>query len=166
MGCYPFCKKRAVFHKHNANQKTDRFNGATLNGLKTTSVNSAWPANVNCKFWKIHDLKITWETVMLSEARLQNYPLESRHFCVDEWLLKSNCPHLLKRVCDSLCRVPTFPNWQNPLTFPVFFAIFPVFFFYVLFFYTENLIHVSKLYTVHLFKLKTWSMLANFTEFI
>ena len=46
-------------------------------------------------------------------------------------------------------RVPTFPDWQNSLTFPVLFAIFPVFFLNVLF-----------------PKLKTWSILANNTQFI
>ena len=46
-------------------------------------------------------------------------------------------------------RVPTFPDWQNSLTFPVFFAIFPVLF-YCFVFLTENLVHFTKKCTVHL----------------
>ena len=48
-----------------------------------------------------------------------------------------------------LHRVPTFLDWQNSLTFPVFLPFFQ-YFFNVLFFLTENLIHFTKKCTVHL----------------
>ena len=48
----------------------------------------------------------------------------------------------------SIIRVPTFLDWQNSLTFPVSFSIFQYFF------------------NVLLLSLKTWSILANNTQFI
>ena len=59
--------------------------------------------------------------------------------------------------------VPTFPDWQNSLTFPIFVSIFLVFF---KCFLTENFIHVSKQYTVHLYITKiTNNIFLKFPEF-
>ena len=51
--------------------------------------------------------------------------------------------------------VPTFPDRQNSLTFPVFFPIFPVFFSFPQYFFK-----------CLCFKLKNWSILANNTQLI
>ena len=65
------------------------------------------------------------------------------------WPLNPSTVFYFSVVFTYLGRVPTFLDWQNSLTFPVFFLPFSSIFL-MFCFLTENLIHFSKSCTVHL----------------
>ena len=142
------CTKHLVNKNASSRRRTTRLLtvscSARVGGMQTPLWMQNHPGHVTCDAcWEVNP------PPGQNDRRLWKYYLEPNFVCGvvirhDKMTERTNQQSFQVRFHVTSSGFPLFPDWQNSLTFPVFFSNFPFFLMFCFVFFTENLIHFSK----------------------